>query len=457
MAMLLYPMPAQATSSPGITRDDPQLGPIHVFSPPVPPRGVVALFSGARGWTHDMDIASAAIAEAGQSIVGFETSRLLSASAAKATESCLALARPLAAAIADALADDQQAIGQQAIGHAPVLAGAGDGATLAYAVLAQAPAGLFSGAIGVGFSGEAASAAPLCPGAEADQVAAGVYRYAPKAKMPGWVRLVTTDPEDPVLVSYAREGGAKIVAVRGDGDLAAAVITALADARHNTPAGQAGAEVSVDNLPLVPMPVEHPGTTMAIIYSGDGGWRDADKRIAEALWATGVPVIGVDSLRYFWHKKTPQEAAAGLDAILDYYPRTWARPRVLLIGYSFGADVLPFVVGKLRPENRARIAQLSLLGLAARADFQIQVTSWLGDGPSKEALPVLPELASLDLSRVQCFYGEEEEDTACTDPALKGAEIIALPGGHHFDGDYAVVAQRILDGARRRDASAPTQ
>lgn len=429
---------------------DPPPGPVRVFTPPVAPRGVVALFSEERGWTEDLDVAAAAIAEAGQVVMGFDTGRLLAPpSGGKAQSGCLSLARPIAAAIATALAERRQAVDAKSA-TAPVLAGAREGASLAYAVLAQAPAGLFSGAIGVGFNGEAASAAPLCPGAEPERVSAGLYRYAPMGEMPGWVRLVSANPEDPLLVSYAIDGGARIVAVRGDGDLAAAVIAALADVHHGARGPTAATDIDLDDLPLVPMPVEHSGETMAIIYSGDGGWRDADKSIGEALRADGVPVVGVDALRYFWHEKTPGEVEADLDAILDYYPAAWNRPRVLLIGYSFGADVLPFVVARLRPENRARIAQVSLLGFAARADFKIQVTSWLGNGPSEDGRAVLPEVAKLDLSRVQCFYGEEEQDTACTDPALRGAEIVALPGGHHFDGDYGAIARRILDGARRR-------
>ncbi len=189
---------------------------------------------------------------------------------------------------------------------------------------------------------------------------------------------------------------------------------------------------------------------MAVIYSGDGGWRDADKRLGEALQLDGVPVVGVDSLRYFWREKTPEQVAADLAMILGYYPQLWGTPKVILIGYSFGADVLPFAVNRQTPAARTSIVQISLLGLAERADFAIQIAGWLGAGPSDAALPVLPEIARLDLSRVQCFYGQEEEDSLCPTQALSGAEVIAMPGGHHFDGEYEKIAKRIIDGARSR-------
>jgi type IV secretory pathway VirJ component len=61
----------------------------------------------------------------------------------------------------------------------------------------------------------------------------------------------------------------------------------------------------------------------------------------------------------------------------------------------------------------------------------------------------------LDRSRVQCFYGEEEEQTLCRDPALAKAEIIRTEGGHHFDGDYEALAGQSLTGAERRAAAPP--
>jgi type IV secretory pathway VirJ component len=66
---------------------------------------------------------------------------------------------------------------------------------------------------------------------------------------------------------------------------------------------------------------------------------------------------------------------------------------------------------------------------------------------------VLPEIRKVDPAIVQCFYGAEEEDTACTAPEFDRAERIETAGGHHFDGDYPALAEKILAGARRRSRS----
>ncbi len=35
------------------------------------------------------------------------------------------------------------------------------------------------------------------------------------------------------------------------------------------------------------------------------GWRDLDREIGENLQKEGIPVVGVDALRYFWNERQP--------------------------------------------------------------------------------------------------------------------------------------------------------
>ena len=88
--------------------------------------------------------------------------------------------------------------------------------------------------------------------------------------------------------------------------------------------------------------------------SGDGGWAGLDQDVAAALSAKGIPVVGLDSLRYYWTARTPDGLAADTDRIVRYYLAHFGKRRVLLIGYSQGADVLPFAVNRLPAATRAR-------------------------------------------------------------------------------------------------------
>ena len=58
--------------------------------------------------------------------------------------------------------------------------------------------------------------------------------------------------------------------------------------------------------------------------------------------------------------------------------------------------------------------------------------------------PAGPEMEKLTGVHAICFYGEKEEDTLC--PELKPPHLaIKLGGGHHFDGNYAAIGERIWD------------
>lgn len=80
---------------------------------------------------------------------------------------------------------------------------------------------------------------------------------------------------------------------------------------------------------------------MTLFYSGDGGWRDLDQQVAQAMAADGFPVVGVDAMRYFWQHKSPEQASQDLSQLMQQYCEKWGAKHFVLAGFSFGADVLP--------------------------------------------------------------------------------------------------------------------
>ncbi|MEO6932225.1 MAG: AcvB/VirJ family lysyl-phosphatidylglycerol hydrolase, partial [Chitinophagaceae bacterium] len=87
-----------------------------------------------------------------------------------------------------------------------------------------------------------------------------------------------------------------------------------------------------------------------IIYiSGDGGWNSFSQGFTKQLASSGYPVVSLNANKYFWKKKTPAQAAADVTLLMNEYCRLWDRATVSIIGYSFGADVTPFVYNRLAP------------------------------------------------------------------------------------------------------------
>jgi type IV secretory pathway VirJ component len=200
---------------------------------------------------------------------------------------------------------------------------------------------------------------------------------------------------------------------------------------------------SIADLQVVELPARHSTDTLAVIYSGDGGWRDLDKTIGGLLADQGTAVIGIDVVRYFWHQRSPERTATDLVRILDHYRSLWHIERVALIGYSFGAEILPFTYTRLPEESRQRIATVALLAPGPTASFEVTVSGWLGKG-NRRAKPILPELARIPAAKVLCVYGANEAaESLCTLPGTENITRLERPGDHHFDHRYSLIADAI--------------
>jgi type IV secretory pathway VirJ component len=202
----------------------------------------------------------------------------------------------------------------------------------------------------------------------------------------------------------------------------------------------------IDDLPVNEVHAEGNSDEFALLLTGDGGWAGLDQELAARLAASGVPTVGLNSLKYFWTQRSADEAARDVARVIRHYLSSWGKKRVLLVGYSFGADVLPFVVNRLPADLQSQIETVSLLGLDSTASFEISVADWIGNDTA--GLPIRPELATLRVKPVLCIYGEGEQDSIC--PSLHEPRVTSeqVGTGHHFGGEYAQLADKILTFAR---------
>lgn len=208
------------------------------------------------------------------------------------------------------------------------------------------------------------------------------------------------------------------------------------------------------SIPVVEVPAGQATDTVTLFLSGDGGWRDLDRDVAGEMAKLGYPVVGIDTLRYYWQHKTPEQSAADLSELMHHYRQKWGTKRFVLTGYSFGADVLPAIYNRLAAEDQQRVDAIILLAFARSGSFEIEVEGWLGK-EGQEA-PTGPEMAKLPGAKVVCIYGEEEADeSGCTDSTAVGQRM-KLPGGHHFDENYPALAKRLTDAIDARQGKPGT-
>lgn len=195
--------------------------------------------------------------------------------------------------------------------------------------------------------------------------------------------------------------------------------------------------------PLVEVPSNVPGDAFVVLYSGDGGWAQADCEFSHRLAAKGLPVIGVNSVRYFSKARSPEAAAADLSRTIDLYARRWGRPKVVLMGYSFGASALPLIAENLPAAERAKVSEIALAGPGEAADMVLRPRTWFGK-LSGQALPVEPALERLADIPTVCIYGDHDPAAAC--PRLKTAHLQPRPvaADHRFRGAYQAVVDAVL-------------
>lgn len=201
-------------------------------------------------------------------------------------------------------------------------------------------------------------------------------------------------------------------------------------------------------LPVVEVPAARPADTVTLFYSGDGGWRDLDRAVAEEMAKRDHPVVGIDALRYFWQHKNSQQGAADLSQLMQNYRDKWGARRFVLAGYSFGADVLPAFYNHLPRADQDQVDAILLLALARSGSFEIEVQGWLGKAGQEAATG--PELARLPAAKVLCVFGKDEAaDSGCTQEGAVG-EKLELPGGHHYDENYPALAAKLLQAVEKR-------
>jgi len=197
------------------------------------------------------------------------------------------------------------------------------------------------------------------------------------------------------------------------------------------------------------------GRPCVLVLSGEGGWRAFDHQLATWLSGAGYWVGGIDCLRYFWK---PQDDRAALSADVMRYAEALTRvagakadARVVLAGFSFGADLAPWIAGA--DGRSARFAALIMIGPDLKGSLEARVVEILGFAPDAHTFDTASALADLRSIPVLFVHGGKDDDSAAPKLAagFTGKKALAVvPGAtHHFGGHEAELERAVIDGLRQ--------
>ena len=449
---------AAAAPAPAEVFNYDRFGAISVYRSHGYPRDVVLLVSGDNGWDPVAASMAQRLADKGAMVAGIDI-RHYRGQLEAAPEACVSPASDF---------ENLSHYLQSKLGLkkylVPMLVGYASGATLVYATLAEAPAALFKGALSIGFCPDLDLKKAVCrsthiettPRLDSKGLLLGT-RFSPATELPGkWISLQGERDQvcpAPLMQKFiASISGSEVMMLPTEThDYSIdeswmpqyeAAYARLAASRPETKSAALPAAVADLPLIIVPARAGSTGGWFGVFLTGDGGWVGLDKGVASELAKHDIPIIGWDSLKYFWSPRTPDGASRDLNRVLRHYSRAWGRSHVLLIGYSQGADTMPFMVNRLPLATRELVGFTTLLGMSDNAVWEFHIANWLGN-PAK-GVPTAPELERWSGSPYLCLYGESDGDSACAQLAGHDGSALKMPGGHHFGGRYSEIADEIL-------------
>jgi type IV secretory pathway VirJ component len=196
---------------------------------------------------------------------------------------------------------------------------------------------------------------------------------------------------------------------------------------------------------IVKETVTDPDAPIALILSGDGGWYGFEQRIAQNLGGHGIPVIGIDTRKYFWKRKTPEKSASDMAALLKYYSARWNKHKFIIMGYSQGAEIVPFLISRFDGPVKSCIKSAVLLSPETTTDFEVHISNMIGAGNSQNTYNVIEEMKKILNINILCIFGDGEKTKVPSILKPTPVKMAFVPGDHHYKGNSALIVQTMKE------------
>ncbi|WP_197277012.1 AcvB/VirJ family lysyl-phosphatidylglycerol hydrolase [Sphingomonas profundi] len=184
-----------------------------------------------------------------------------------------------------------------------------------------------------------------------------------------------------------------------------------------------------------------------VLLSGDMGFTAGlSGQMKQRLVAAGYPVAAINALVFAADGRSPDEISALLSTTIHRLLATPGVRRVVLIGHSFGADLLHVGLVGLAPADRARVAAVILEVPTDKVYLTAGFREYFELGPPD--VVALASASRLDWVPVTCIRGAAERTSLC--PLLRNPNVrqVVLPGGHTLNRDGAALFAASYDAIR---------
>lgn len=204
-----------------------------------------------------------------------------------------------------------------------------------------------------------------------------------------------------------------------------------------------------DFSPVNDLPLHLSGSTgnnevLVIYLSGDGGWNEFNQQMVQEFVKHGYGVVALNTRKYFWNEKSPEGFARDIDLVSKYYLKEWKKSSLIIVGYSFGADVGIFLPNRVSVELQKKIVKIALISPSASTDFVVRLSDMIGKSEDvNRKFKVGPEIGKTDLP-VICIFGKDEElNLQINLRKSRSLTILELPGDHRYDYNYTLLSKSI--------------
>jgi type IV secretory pathway VirJ component len=177
-----------------------------------------------------------------------------------------------------------------------------------------------------------------------------------------------------------------------------------------------------------------------ILMTGNGGWQNLVQSVTHYLNSKNVSVLAINTKKYLWAEKRPAQICCDLETLIDRYNSKWQQKKVVFIGFSMGAEVLPFAVNCMEEKYMHEINDLILIGPWQKATFKVKLEDYFYE--VNKGTDIYAEILKMKTDKTYVICDNNKYSICHKD--LDGViDHDILGGGHHFGHDYPALSKLI--------------